>query len=104
MSHVRSRSHRAFLAALIVVSFALMALVVNAGTVPHVHASLTPGVFNEDHDLSSLATLGSGSGLVPQTPSIVPFDTASPLVAGPPAREPVDRARRSADSRAPPVR
>jgi hypothetical protein len=104
MPRARLRSHGIIIPAFVVFALALVAVVVNAGSVPHSHASATPGVFNEDHDLSALATVGSSSGLVSQTPSIVPLDAAAPLAAGPLTSAPVDQARRSADSRAPPAR
>ena len=104
MPSARLRRPGIIIPAFVVFVFALVAVVVNAGSVPHSHASATPGVFNEDHDLSALATVGSSSGLVSQTPSVVPLAAAAPLATGPLATAPLEQARRSADSRAPPAR
>ena len=92
------------LTALVVFSLALVAFLVSAGSLPHTHSFATPGVYNEDHDRSFLATLGSGSGLLPQTPSVVPLVMAAPLAIAPRASARALQAHRSADSRAPPAR
>ena len=104
MPSKRWRSDGSVLTAFVVFSLALVAFLVSASSLPHTHASTTPALFNEDHDLSSLATLSSGSGLLPQTPSVAPLVIAAPLAIAPRANGLADQTHRSADSRAPPAR
>ena len=89
--------------ALVIFSLALLGLIGSAGSVPHTHWSATPGIFNEDHDLSALATLGSASGLLSQTPSVVPLVMAAPLAIAPSPTGRADQTHRSAEPRAPPA-
>ena len=103
MSRARSRRYGATGLAFVVFSLAILGLLASAGTVPHTHWSATPGLFNEDHDFSALATIGSASGLLPQTPSVVPLVLRAPLAIAPSPSGAVNHTRRAAGPRAPPA-
>jgi hypothetical protein len=47
-------------AAVLVLLLAIIALGIEGATIPHVHRSVTPGLFNEEHDLTNLATSRGG--------------------------------------------
>lgn len=90
-------------AAVLLLAAALVAMLVSAASLPHVHGGPEPGFFNQDHDLSLLAGL-SGAALL----SAVHSSATLVLVAGQPlglATHHLQAApRRHADPRAPPVR
>ena len=100
MSRLRrhARSHR-LLGALVLAAVA--ALLLQSASVPHTHAGIRPGLYNQDHDLALLATLHSAATLsgVQAAPAVLVAVTDVPVVGA-------DRADsaspRSADSRAPP--
>jgi hypothetical protein len=82
-------------------ALALTALVLDAGSVPHAHFGLKVGLYNQEHDLTYLATFGGGAPL-PEGAALpvavvvaVAVCVLVPLLASPP--------RRLADSRAPPT-
>jgi hypothetical protein len=81
---------------------AIAAVVLQGGSMPHTHAGIGPGFYNQDHDRALLATL-HGSATVPAVaPAILPVVVVSPVVV--PATDALDSApRRAADSRAPPL-
>jgi hypothetical protein len=80
---------------------ALLAMLLQGGSVPHLHLASQPGLYNHDHDLGNLAT--GGSGIVPDVPAAVLFVAVVLLLAvsrlAPPASAPIAHA----DSRAPPL-
>jgi hypothetical protein len=90
-------------AAVLLLAPALVAMLVSAASLPHVHGGPEPGFFNQDHDLSTLAGL-SGAALL----SAVHSPAALVPVASQPLRlathRPLAAPRRHADPRAPPVR
>jgi hypothetical protein len=101
----RHRAIRRFArpAAALILAPALLAMLVSAASIPHIHAGPAPGLFNQDHDLSSLAGL-SGAALLPDviaTATLGPV--ASPLL-GLAACRPAGAPERHADPRAPPLR
>ncbi len=57
-------------------ALAVLGLLVEAGSVPHVHVADGPAVFNLDHDLSYLATLG-GATPPPEGPAPIPLAATS---------------------------
>jgi hypothetical protein len=82
----------------------LTAMILAEGTLPHTHvAGETPGLYNEDHDLGYLATLGNASGLVAGgaalEPRVAPLERAATRDPG--VRELL--VPRGFDSRAPPL-
>lgn len=80
---------------------AIAAVVVQGGGVPHTHAGIAPGFYNQDHDGSLLATLHGVAALSAAQPALRP----APVLAfiAPASSDPADSApRSSADSRAPP--
>ena len=80
---------------------AVAAVVLQGGSVPHTHAGIGPGLYNQDHDLSLLATLHGAATISAAQPALVPFVALSSVVAM--ATDPIDSAPRpAADSRAPP--
>jgi ABC-type dipeptide/oligopeptide/nickel transport system permease subunit len=81
----------------------LAAFLLAGATLPHLHASGEFGLWNEEHDLSLMAALGSAASLLDAAPVLALFLTLivtlaslSFRVAGAPLR--------LADSRAPPAR
>lgn len=93
---------RAFPVSLVLVGLALTGFVLAAATIPHSHVAGKPGLYNQEHDLSYLATFGSG-GPLPDAPSAAPLVVLVVLVvaAGTGAAPVVSR--RLAGSRAPPL-
>ncbi len=87
----------------ILVGLALAGFLLGAASIPHSHAPGRPGLYNQEHDLSYLATFG-GAALVSEAPAaaslVVLVVLAVATVAGPPPLI----SRRHADFRAPPLR
>jgi hypothetical protein len=78
-------------------------MVLQAGSVSHVHAASHAGVYNGEHDLTLLAGLASHVLLVDVT--LVPaLDSMSVLIPPYVPERPAARLARSGNSRAPPVR
>ena len=87
----------------LLVGLALAGSLLGAASIPHSHTPGHPGLYNQEHDLSYLATFGAGAPL-PETPSAAPLVVL--IVLGVTAAACVAPAawRRHADFRAPPVR
>ena len=96
------RGGRISLVSLILVSLALAGSILGAASIPHNHDPGRPGVYNQEHDLSYLATFG-GSGLPPDTPAAVPLVVLVVLALAMAAAIPPHFWRRHADFRAPPL-
>ena len=100
------RDRRSLLRALlpaVLVGWALVGSILGAASIPHVHAAGHPGLYNQEHDLSYLATFGGGAPL-PAAPSAVPLVVLIVLaVAASSGAAPIVW-RRHADFRAPPLR
>jgi len=78
-------------------------MVLQAGSVPHMHAAgAHAGLFNEEHDLTLLAGLAAQSLLADAAPAIT-FDTVSTLIPPYVPERPAARLAHSGDSRAPPL-
>jgi hypothetical protein len=78
-------------------------MVMQAGSLPHVHAAgAHAGMFNEEHDLTLLAGFAAQSLLVGAAPAIT-FDTVSTLIPPYVPERPAARLARSGASRAPPL-
>ena len=88
-----------FVATLLLVAAALFLL--QSGTVPHTHAGVGAGLYNQDHDLALLAALHGAATLdaSPTAPVVVVSVAPAPLHTAAPPESAVARA---ADSRAPP--
>ena len=88
---------------LLVLAIAVAGLLLSSASLPHTHAPDRPGLYNQEHDLTYLATFG-GAGLVSAAsaaaPLVVVVVLAVATVAGPPPLV----SRRHADFRAPPLR
>ena len=96
------RGRRISLGSLILVGLALAGSILGAASIPHNHDPGRPGAYNQEHDLSYLATF-SGGGLLPDAPSAVPLVVAVVLAVAIAAAVPPDLWRRHADFRAPPL-
>jgi hypothetical protein len=72
----RGREYRGLPLAAIValMGVALTAFVVSTGSIPHVHAGPQVGLYNQEHDLTYLATVGGGAP--PPEGAPVPLDGA----------------------------
>ncbi len=84
-------------------TLAVVAMLLGAASVPHVHIGPEQGFYNQEHDLSYLATFG---GVAPpsEAPTLI-VGVVVVLPGGVIAVAPVVSApRRHTDSRAPPVR
>jgi hypothetical protein len=79
---------------------ALLALLARDGSVPHQHLGTGSGIYNHDHDLSTLATVAGG--LVPDRPEPGPALVALAAIALPPVDVRPRAPQRHADPRAPP--
>ena len=88
---------------MILVALALTGFVLSASSIPHSHALGRPGLYNQEHDLSYLATFGGGAPL-PDTPSPAPLVVLVVLAVAAPAGVAPVVWRRHADFRAPPAR
>ena len=81
----------------------LAAFLLAGATLPHLHASGGCGLWNAEHDLGLMATVGSAASLTDAAPLVVPFQTVL-LALAPSADRLVGAPLRLADSRAPPAR
>lgn len=86
--------------ALVVFALSVGALLLQGGSLPHLHDR--PGVYNHDHDLTLLATLGGGAPLPDGAPpiSFLPAIAAEP---GPVLARPAASPLRYSAPRAPPL-
>ena len=79
----------------------LVALLLRDGSLPHQHVGTSPGLYNHDHDLSTLAALAGA--LVPDRPEPAPALVALSALALPAVAVRASTPRRHADPRAPPL-
>jgi hypothetical protein len=82
---------------------ALAAVALAGGSLPHLHASGEPGLWNEEHDLSLMAALGTVASPLDAAPGLLPVLTRLVTLA-PVSPDPIDSLVRLADPRAPPLR
>jgi hypothetical protein len=81
---------------------AVLAVLVQGAVLPHTHAGVGPGLYNQDHDLSLLATLHGAAVLLDAQPApLVVVVVSAVTPAG--TESPAAPARSTADSRAPPL-
>lgn len=85
-----------------VLVLALVTLLVRDGSLNHLHTGSTPGFFNHDHDLCTLATVAGG--LVPDSPEPGPVLVAMAPAAAMAVAVRAEAPRCLADPRAPPHR
>jgi hypothetical protein len=93
------RSARTVAALLLLV--AAMAMVAQAGSLPHLHAGGEAGLYNADHDLTLLATL-AGYGLPTDATATLAVDAVATSVLSFVPERLAARPAHSGDSRAPP--
>jgi hypothetical protein len=78
-------------------------LLLQGGSLPHSHQLSKPGLYNQEHDLTTLAAIG-GIATLPTMAAIVALVVALATLAGESTPRPLGRPRRHADFRAPPSR
>jgi hypothetical protein len=81
----------------------LAAFLLAGATLPHLHASGGFGLWNAEHDLGLMATVGSAASLI-DTASVVVLLLTVLLALAPSADRLAGAPLRLADSRAPPAR
>jgi hypothetical protein len=86
----------------VVLLVALAALALQGASVPHTHAGVSPGLYNQDHDLALLATL-HGAAVLHGTQVALLVLAAVTSLAPPSSGALASSPRSSADSRAPPL-
>ena len=77
-------------------------LLLQGGSLPHSHQLSKPGLYNQEHDLTTLAAIG-GIATLPATTAVLALVVAIATVAGEATPRPLGRPRRHADFRAPPT-
>ncbi len=87
----------------ILVGLALAGSLLGAASIPHSHTPGHPGLYNQEHDLSYLATFGGGAPL-PDAPAAAPLVVLVIVVVATVTGAAPVVWRRHADFRAPPVR
>ena len=80
---------------------ALLAMLLQAGSIPHLHAGTGYGLYNADHDLTLLAGLAA-HGLPGDPPRAVVDAVSAPVVSFAPVQH-AARFSQAAESRAPPL-
>ena len=85
------RIGRSPLALLLLVAVA--AVVLQGGSMPHTHAGLGPGLYNQDHDGALLATLHGVATISATQPAMQPFVVLASIAPAPSGR--ADSAPRS---------
>ena len=103
--HMRRNRRRLLTSSLpmILAGLALGGFVLGAASIPHSHTAGHPGFYNQEHDLSYLATFGGG-GPLPDAPSAIPLLVPLVLAVAAAAGTSPIVWRRHADFRAPPLR
>jgi hypothetical protein len=91
-----------FVLALAVLAFAAGAMLLQHASLPHVHSTSAPGLYNSDHDLTLLATLGGGAPMPDRSPAVSPLPDVAAVAAADLARPAASPLRYSAP-RAPPL-
>ena len=85
----------------VLVLLAATGMVLQAGSVPHLHAGQNAGLYNQEHDLTLLAGLAGHATTPDVAPSVTIDAVSTPLVPITPAR-PTLQVAGAGDSRAPP--
>ncbi len=80
---------------------AVAAVLLQGAGLPHTHATSTPGLYNQDHDLVLLATLHGAAVVAEASPAPLVFDLVAAIAAAA-TRPPASAARSTSHSRAPP--
>ena len=88
---------------MVLVGLALAGFILGAASIPHSHTPGRPGLYNQEHDLSYLATFG-GAAPVPDATSSVPVVLVVVFALAAIASVVPVAWRRHADFRAPPLR
>lgn len=86
----------------VVLLVALASLVLQGALLPHTHARVGPGLYNQDHDLALLATL-HGAAVLHDAQPVPPLVSLVAALAALGSRAPSSPPRSTADSRAPPL-
>jgi hypothetical protein len=91
------------LSSLVVIALAIIGMVLAAGSVPHVHDHPEAGVYNQEHDLTLLAGVGSHA-LVTESPLLPALDVTVMAVMAHCGACPPSGVNRDSAPRAPPSR
>jgi hypothetical protein len=83
------------------IAAAILALVLETASVPHAHLGVSAGLWNQEHDLATLAAFGTGV-LLPEPAVAPPLVLVASAVPARPAGVPRTAPRPHADPRAPP--
>jgi hypothetical protein len=78
-------------------------LLLQGASLPHTHLGAPAGLFNQEHDLTLLATVGTVASVDALPPAVIVVLVVTAVVARPWRRPPTTLVH-VADSRAPPVR
>jgi len=62
---------------LLLFAMAFIAVLASGAAMPHAHGD-TPGIYNQEHDLTSLATFGGPAAVVATGPAILPTPDVTP--------------------------
>jgi hypothetical protein len=81
----------------------VLPLLLQGASLPHTHFGAPAGFFNQDHDLTLLATVGAVASLDTATPVVVLVLVVNTLAIAP-RRRAATATLGAADSRAPPAR
>jgi hypothetical protein len=88
---------------LVLLGLVVASLLLQGGSLPHTHQSSKPGLYNQEHDLTTLAAIG-GIAPLPAATAIVALVVILAAVVGEATTHPLGALRRHADFRAPPTR
>jgi hypothetical protein len=99
----RARTGQGHPMLLLLLLLTVATLLLQGGSLPHSHQLSKPGLYNQEHDLTTLAAVGSIAPL-PATTAVVAFVVALATLAGESTPRALGRPRRHADFRAPPTR
>lgn len=78
-------------------------LLLQGASLPHTHSGAPPGLFNQEHDLTLLATVGTVASADAGAPAVLVVMVVTAVAALAP-RRPARALGSTADPRAPPVR
>ena len=87
----------------VLIALLVLPLLLQGASLPHTHAGGLDGLFNQEHDLTLLATVGTVAAATAHVPVVIPVLTVKSLTALP-APHGRGMVIGAADSRAPPAR
>jgi hypothetical protein len=103
MVGLRTRAGFGHLPLLVLLGLTLASLLLQGGSLPHTHQGAKPGLYNQEHDLTTLATFG-GVAPLPAAMAAVALVVVLVTISGEATTHRPGAPRRHADFRAPPAR